>query len=248
MTQFKTLEDARKDRYEGVLFNGCEYSRLNYFGERGAGGRDQPQGFYVEQAPGSTVPPHFHEVDQFQVVARGAGILGRHPIGPVAVHYTNAFTGYGPIHAGDGGLDYFTLRARHDSGARFLPEARPDQKRGPRRHLLAEGPPPLGGAQLLGLDSIDVDPLMAPAEDGLGAWRVRMPPNAGDSETLPALIGTRHGGCYVVVTGGALAGPEGALPEWGCLFVPPGEKSPAIAAGAKGAEALILRFPSPTFP
>ncbi|MEE8433164.1 MAG: hypothetical protein V3S64_00115 [bacterium] len=246
MIQCKTLEEARTTRFEGVLYNGCGYFRSDYFGGREFNDRERPQGFYVEQASGSTVPPHFHEVDQFQVVTRGSGIFGRHAIGPLTVHYANAYTGYGPIHAGDGGLDYFTLRARHDSGARFLPEARPDQKRGPRRHLLAEAPPPLGEAQLLRLDSIGVEELMAPAEDGLGAWRVRMPPMAGDSEPLPALIGTRHGGCYLVVTGGALAGPDGTLPVWCCLFIPPGEKPLSINAASNGLEALMLRFPLPT--
>lgn len=248
MIQIRTPEEARGARFEGVLHNGCGYFRTDYFGGREFSDREQPQGFYVEQAPGSTVPPHFHEVDQFQVVVRGSGIFGRHPIGPLTVHYTNAYTGYGPIHAGDGGLDYFTLRARHDSGARFFPEARADQKRGPRRHLLAEAPPPLGEAQLRGLDSIDVEQLIAPAEDGPGAWRVRMPPMTGDSETLSALIGTRHGGCYLVVTGGALASPHGALPVWCCLFIPSGDQPPAINAASNGLEALILCFPPPRIP
>ena len=248
MAQFRTLEEARTTRFDGVLFNGCEYFRSDFFGGRTFNDREQPQGFYVEQAPGSIVPPHFHEVDQFQVVVGGTTLFGGHGLGPLAVHYTNAYTGYGPIEAGESGVDYFTLRARHDSGARFLPGARPDQKRGPRRTLLAEGPPPFGEAQLSGLDSIGVEVLMVPAEDGLGAWRVRMPPMAGGPETLSALIGTRHGGCYVVVTGGALACPDGTLPVWGCLFIPHGDKPPAIDAGPIGLEALVLRFPQPTVP
>jgi len=245
MAQFRTLEEARATRFDGVLHNGGEYVRSDFFGGRKLGDRAQPQGFYVEQAPRSIVPPHFHEVDQYQVVVGGTALFGGRPIGPLAVHFTNAYTGYGPIQAGESGVDYFTLRARHDSGARFLPGARPGQKRGPRRTLLAEAPPPFGKDQLLGLDSIGVEVLMAPAEDGLGAWRVRMPPIAGGSETLSALIGTRHGGCYVVVTGGALGGPEGTLPVWGCLFIPHGDKPPAIDAGPIGLEALVLRFPLP---
>ena len=36
----------------------------------------KPQGFLVEQPPGSVTPPHFHEVDQFQVFVGGDGRIG----------------------------------------------------------------------------------------------------------------------------------------------------------------------------
>lgn len=248
MIQSTTHQEALTTRVEGVLYNGCKYFRSDYFGGRKYSDREQPQGFYVEQTPGSIVPPHFHGVDQFQVVVGGTALFGRHGVGPITVHFTNAYTGYGPIQAGESGVDYFTLRARHDSGARFFPEARPDQKRGPRRHLLSEGPPPLDEGALAGLERFDMEELLAPAEDGLGAWRVRIPPLAEDAETLPALIGTRHGGCYLVVTAGGLTGPDGEVPAKSCLFIPPGEMPAPVKAARKGLEALMLRFPLPTFP
>ena len=69
-----------------------------------------PMAFLVEQSAGSTVQAHFHAANQFQVVVAGRGMLGRHEVAPICVHYTNAFNSYGPICAGGEGLNYFTLR------------------------------------------------------------------------------------------------------------------------------------------
>ena len=74
-----------------------------------------PQAFLVEQEPNAIVHPHFHFVDQFQVVVDGGGRIGRHDVGPIMAHFAGACTGYGPITPGDGGLKYFTLRASADS-------------------------------------------------------------------------------------------------------------------------------------
>ncbi|MFM7610777.1 MAG: hypothetical protein ACKO9A_18150, partial [Alphaproteobacteria bacterium] len=46
----------------------------------------QPQAFLVEQEPNAIVHPHFHFVDQFQVVVDGGGRIGRHDVGPIMAH------------------------------------------------------------------------------------------------------------------------------------------------------------------
>src|SRR5262245_4335911 len=56
-----------------------------------------PQAFLIEQDPRTLVGAHFHEQDQFQVVAAGGGTIGRHPLAPLSVHYASRYTGYGPI-------------------------------------------------------------------------------------------------------------------------------------------------------
>ncbi|MFM7781105.1 MAG: hypothetical protein ACKPB8_20485, partial [Alphaproteobacteria bacterium] len=98
-----------------------------------------PQAFLVEQEPNAIVHPHFHFVDQFQVVVDGGGRIGRHDVGPIMAHFAGACTGYGPITPGDDGLKYFTLRASADStGAHFLPAARERMVKGPKRYVLAD--------------------------------------------------------------------------------------------------------------
>ena len=86
-----------------------------------------PQAFMVEMGA-ATAPlrTHFHVVDQFQVVVHGGGTLGRHRLGPGAVHYADALHPYGPLAAGPDGLAYLTLRATSDTGAWFTPDRRDD--------------------------------------------------------------------------------------------------------------------------
>ena len=67
-----------------------------------------PTAFLVEQPPNTTLVPHFHKNNQFQLFVDGSGTIGRHPIGPVTVHYAGAFTGYGPLVSGSNGIKYFT--------------------------------------------------------------------------------------------------------------------------------------------
>lgn len=65
-----------------------------------------PQGFLVEQPPHSVTPPHFHEVNQFQVFGGGGCKIGKHDAAPISVHYANGHTPYGPISAGEDGFDW----------------------------------------------------------------------------------------------------------------------------------------------
>ena len=75
-----------------------------------------PQGFLVSQPPGSVTPPHFHETNQFQVFVGGSGRLGKRRADPVTVQFAGGHTPYGPIAAGDRGIQYFTLRQSWDPG------------------------------------------------------------------------------------------------------------------------------------
>ncbi len=109
-------EAARATRHEGVLYNGARYRRSGLLG-RQASDPETPQAYPIEQQPGSAVPPHFHETNQFQVVVKGAGKSGRHRLGAHAIHFAGGHAAYGPIHASPEGLFYFTLRARSDRGA-----------------------------------------------------------------------------------------------------------------------------------
>ena len=69
-----------------------------------------PVAFLVEKDAGAVVKVHLNSADQYQVVIQGGGSLGKHEIGTVAVHYTDAYSAYGPIIANDRGVSWFTLR------------------------------------------------------------------------------------------------------------------------------------------
>lgn len=195
-----------------------------------------PQAFLVEQEPGAVVNPHFHFVDQFQVVAAGYGKLGAHDVAPLTVHFAGANTGYGPITPGPEGLSYFTFRASADeTGAQYLPGARPRLRPGPKRNVVAPRVTPAGEAEIAARrDTITEAPL--DKEDGLAVFYLRIAP--GTTVAAPQA----GGGLSLLVTGGALQEGSRTLGHWSCLFVAPGE-SATLQASARGAEVLVLRYP-----
>ena len=200
-----------------------------------------PMAYLVEQPPGSTVQSHYHQADQFQLVVAGGGHLGRHEIGPLAVHYTNAFNAYGPIKAGPSGVQYFTLRNAYDPGAQYLPANKDKLKAATRTFLQAtEVVGQAGWADLTGLDGVQSDVVLAETEAGMGAWRHRLPQGARVTGPDPA----SGAGQYWVVTAGRLLGNDGSeYPAISTIFVHPHDAPFEAVAGAPGLEVLVLQYP-----
>lgn len=204
-------------------------------------GDPMPMAYLVEQPPGSVVKSHYHQADQFQVVVHGGGTLGRHAIGPLSVHFANAFNAYGPIAAGEQGVHYFTLRNAYDPGAQYLPDKRDALKAATRTFLQAtEVVGQATPADLAGLAAVRSDVVLAPTDLGMGAWRHRLP--AGASVRGPEPSG--GAGQYWVVTAGTLAQDDGTeLPPLSTIFVQPGDAAFGARAGAGGLEVLVLQYP-----
>ena len=204
-----------------------------------------PMAFLVEKEPHAVTRPHFHAADQYQVIVQGGGRLGTHDVGTVAVHYTDAWSAYGPIVAADEGISWFTLRNAWDPGARYMPAAR-DELRAARlrdlQHREATAPPmPIAAAADLarGKQSTCVD-VLAPTPDGMATWRYRLSPGAQMHGPDPSAGG---GQFWVVLSGTASAGGAAFLPANSCVFVGPADGALTVAAGDGGAEALCLQFP-----
>ena len=244
MIRTGTLEKAREGRRHLVLPNGTGYwhNGLITTPPGAAVGRPAesalaPQAFLVEQDPGTTIVPHFHQENEFQVVVEGNGFLGRNVVEPVRVHYAGAHTGYGPVVAGPKGLSYFTLRARTDPGAQFLPGARDKMPKGPKRHLLGRAWPPLPAADLAASAGSEAMELWEPQPDGIGAWMLRVAPNRAAS-----VPGRAAASRYLLVIGGALIMNGERLPRFAAIFISNNE-TPALCAAKEGLELLVLQFP-----
>ena len=198
-----------------------------------------PQAFLIEQEAGAVVQPHFHYVDQFQVVVAGGGHLGRHPVTPLSVHFAAACTGYGPIQPGENGLSYFTLRASADeTGAQYLPAARERMRPVPRRNVvvdvIVQEAPVVLAARRESVVETALD-----NEDGLAVSFLRMAPG----HTLEAPDPARGNGISLLVAGGAIVRDGAEMAAWSCLYVPPSDGVIRLVAGAAGAEVLALRYP-----
>ena len=234
----KSFTDVSPDRFVGKLFNGYKYARTNYLGTD-ISHRDTPQALLVEQSPNSVIPPHFHGIDQFQVVVHGSGMLGKHRVAPVCIHYANAYTGYGPINAGDDGIFYFTLRAQSEPGAFFFPEGRKFQKPNKRRNLTADIDVLPDDSKLAKLDGIQKEVVFPLEDEGLAAWNVRIGPSTDFKGPKPAT----GGGQYYVVMNGSLVHNGINYDKWSCVFIEPPEDSLEFSSGQRGLETLILQYP-----
>jgi hypothetical protein len=243
MVQAVSPEMARAQRRD-VVANGVPATLTTYFGSNWTlAGPDAPpppgpevlypMAFLVEQSAETTVQTHYHAANQWQVVVGGGGSMGTHAVGPVVVHYTNAFSSYGPLRSGPEGLHYFTLRNGYDPGAQYIPAGRDRLRQVKRRFReakqVAGAPCTQPGAEVL----------IPMAEDGMGALRFRLA--AGESVTGPDP--STGLGQFWVVTAGSLAAEGAALPRLSLLFVRPEESAFTATAGAEGLEVLALQYP-----
>ena len=166
---------------------------------------------YPVQQKAPVLRPHYHEVDQFQIVVAGTGKLGGHVAAAGTVHYSDAYTPYGPITTTEReGLSHFTLRLHPAIGINFMPESRNKRETRGGEHFTCQVAEALG----TGLD------LLAETRRGAQAWAMKL--SAG-SPLAPDALAPLHGRGYAVVLAGAVVLDERALPERTVIpFVDPG--------------------------
>lgn len=236
-------------RANTVHVNGHDYRLSGYIGAAPVRGRyvegnesndnNLPQGFLVEQPAGAVTPPHFHEVNQFQVIVGGDGTFGKHKVKPVSIHYAGGHTPYGPIASGENGIVYFTLRAAWDPGAKYMPQRRDLLKPVKRQFRFADGVDISDDADLRARQTAASEVIFAPEETGLSGHILRLGPDMETTAVDPAT----GGGQYHVVVNGTLVREGTEMPLWSCVMVTADEPTPSIRAGGGGLEMLVLQYP-----
>jgi hypothetical protein len=233
----------RKDRVHIVRDGAAETWRSD-FTERKA---EVPQVILVEQPqPDSQILPHYHAIDQFQVFLDGEGRLASHAIAPVSIHYTNAYTGYGPIVAGKTGMAYYVMRPGLDvMGPQHLhlPEARRNLKPGKKRFMLTENVRVKSSGELRTLSAIETEHVIeVPAGDpdqGIFAHLVSIGPDRDYTGQDPAL----GGGQVMMVLQGSMRFNGEALGLRATIAVTREEKAITIHSGADGTQILYMQYP-----
>ena len=233
----------RADKVHVVRDNETETWRSDYT-ERCAG---VPQVLLVEQQiPGSKILPHFHDVDQFQVIIGGSGKLGQHAVGPVSLHYTNRYTGYGPLEAGPQGMSYYVLRPEFAvSGSHYLhvPQERAKMPRGSKRYLMVDHLPVLAAAELAALKQPEVKQLFAlpeaDADAGVLASLLLLPPHAHYQGVDPQ----RGGGQVFLVLQGTLVHHGQVLAAPASVVLTRDEAALSFGAAGDGLQVLMLQYP-----
>jgi len=197
-----------------------------------------PTVFLVEQPPNTTLEPHFHTRNQFQLFVAGAGRIGPRELRAVTIHYAGAYTGYGPLVSGSDGIKYFTIRSQFESG--FVPatQAREKMLRGPKRHKDAFVGHPSSPEALLALSQVERQDIIE-SDAGLGVELLRLPANARCSVT-PIQASA---GCFLFVLSGraSVAGVERQL--WEPAFVPLTDGAQRVTTANIGAELVVLHIP-----
>ncbi|MGZ8212315.1 MAG: hypothetical protein ACXWUH_17560 [Burkholderiales bacterium] len=239
--------DRARQSDPAIFGNDCETWRSTYT-EKTPG---MPQVLLIEQSPRAELLAHYHASDQFQIFIEGEGKLGAHVVKPVSIHYTNRYTGYGPIVATGEPIQYFVLRPSFDplgfGQYLFKPELREKLRAhpGPKRVLMADVEVRPERA-LEDLADVQVRHLFAagPGESDSGLLADVVELGASHGYTGPD---PREGGGQVIlvlqgsiVYGGREMGARSALAVTG------DEKPVSFAAGAKGLQALLLQYPRRT--
>lgn len=242
-TAARTASRRRTGNGWNTAFIGKNRNTLGHGEAPPESGTLYPMAFLVEKEAGAVVRPHFHQADQFQIVVQGSGRMGLHDIGTVAVHYTDAWSAYGPIVAAEDGVSWFTLRNAWDPGAQYMPGARARLRearaRYQHRETASPAMPAWTSAELARLETPQRVTEME-TQDGMGSWRFRLPPGAGATGPDP---GQGGGQFWVVLSGQAACQESALLPPESCVFVGPQDASLSIAAGPGGAELLCVQFP-----
>jgi hypothetical protein len=212
--------------------------RVDYIGSPGLID-PHPQAFLVDRLyAGARIEPHFHDIDQFQVLVDGDCKMGKKTADPVTFQYADAYTPYGPIVGEDLGFAFFTLRPIASGGFFPMPGNKHNMPGRAGRNISGRfdtsRPRPASGAVM-------IEPLMADQPDEVDAVGIRLGPGA--EADGPASNG---GGQYYLVCEGNVADGGKALPRRSLIHVPAGESAPRLTAGAEGADVLVLQFAKPS--
>ena len=241
MPLIKAYEEVENPRIERKLPNGHFAWRTDFIARPDDKSIDTPMAFLAEGSPHRVLRTHFHAVDQFQVMYNGSGTLGKHPVGPGAVHFARAYTPYGPIAYSDKGLGFITLRAHRDPGAQFLPERREalDEVAHRTPWQITVTPdfdfsPGERGIAMKALEGMT-------DHAGLAGWSVRMKPGAKGYAPDPS----KGDGQYILVMKGSVLHECKEKKDLAIVWVPKDNGPFELAAGPEGMEGLVLNFPVP---
>ena len=244
MIQAMSNDTARKSRRTATTRSGQRRWYTDFFGQVVDKVEDGPQSHFTEMDANGVIVPHFHQVDQFQIMVAGSSSIGRNALPLIGLHYADRHTAYGPINAGPCGLGLFTMRARSDPGAIFLdnPGYKDFLKPSKKRYLLAKNIVLSTEGVLAHREEVLLESVLekdADTSDGLGAYMLRIGAEMRTTGPDPR----QTGGQFYLVLNGSLEYESASYATWSLVYAERTDTPLTICAGSRGLEALVLNFP-----
>jgi len=218
---------------------------FDYFGRTaqavGRGLGDVPQASLTYLKDG-VIRSHFHPIDQFQIFfgVPGATYLSRQ-VPLIMLHYTDAYSVYGPFTAKEEPMNFFSMRAERNTFIAFMPEDR-DKLAWKGKRNLDRGFEHLSSSEFPEASRTRCEAIWERDEDGFEASAILAGPGA--TMTLPDTEGSS--GQYIVVIDGSVEhdGKKFGFKSlgWQGAF----EGSQDLVAGPEGARVFALRYPFPS--
>ena len=234
MIQITSHEQHKPEYY--TTREGVRAWKTHYIGFS-PGQTDPAQGWMLESAPGRVLQAHYHEVDQFQVVVEGEGLMGKHHVGPGYVHFSRAHTPYGPVVWGEQGMQLLTIRPSLDSagGPKLMPESREKLKKTARNAFQLGLQVDFPDAE----STMNIQPISGIQDDaGLSAHTITLKPGAQALAPDPSL----GGGQWILVMQGSLIHEGRNYPGFSIAELTPDETAFRLQAGPQGAQVIVLSF------
>ena len=242
MPVVKAYDEVENPRIQRNLPNGHFAWRTDFIRRPEDKSIDTPMAFLAEGSAHRVLRAHFHAVDQFQVMYNGSGRLGKHPAAPGVVHFSRAYTPYGPITYSENGLGFITLRAHRDPGAQYMPESREALEkvanRTPWQITVVPDFDFEPGERGVGIRALEG---LTAHGDGLAGWSVKM--NAGAKAYAPDP--SKGDGQYILVMKGSVLHEGKLKKDLTIIWVARNDGPFELVAGPEGLEGLILNFPVP---
>jgi rubredoxin len=242
MPRVVAYEDAKANKFrrKGIAY------RTPFF-ESSVETPDLPVAQLSEGDAGRVINPHFHLNDQWQVIVDGGGAFGRHEVAPYAVHFTRAFTPYGPTVANSKtGISSLTLFARFEVGAQYLPESLEKLKQVPDRRpwqITRQVTFPFQEGIVISPGTVLLQEVPDVKDDqGLAAYSLTMAPNTTTAAPDPSC----GDGQYLIVVKGGLWHENKMHKALTLVFTKSTEDAFNLHAGEESLAAIIVNYPQRT--
>jgi hypothetical protein len=191
---------------------------------------DEPSTHLVEIPPGFVITPHFHGTNQYQLVVDGSCTLGKASLYPGAFQYSDAYTPYGPIVAGEDGLAFFTLRQTAYAGFHEMPGSKALMNTKAGRNFISAADP--NRARKTDRVELHLEP------GGPCSYELIAAPH----DMLP-ISRHAHGGTYLAILAGEVSFSDVRYPSRSVIWFGGEDPVPNLKAGAEGSIAVQLSFP-----